>query len=283
MSLLEMIGKTPLVKLEDHGSSAIYAKLEYKNPSGSIKDRIAQRMVRDAEKSGKLIRGMEIIEASSGNTGISLSMVGSNLGYDVTIAVPVYATQGARSMIKNYGAGLIESDAYISDCLRRLSELRAENPGHYYFTDQARNPSVLMSNEDLGNEIVKGLRVDTFIASVGTGATITGVSKSIKKANPDAVTCAVLPDGKYRVPGVDDYRNDNLDRALLDQSLIDEEVRITEKEAILAARKLNNELGHYVGVSSGAVFAAAKKIAEEGRGNILVVLVDSGNRYKNVL
>ncbi len=283
MSVLEQIGKTPLVKLTSFGNSTIYAKLENENPSGSVKDRIAYRMIRDAEESGKLKKGMGIIEVSSGNTGTALAMIGKELGYDVTIVVPSYATDDVRRRIRSYGAELIEVEGFVGKCKEKIKKLIENNP-NYYFTEQDSNPSVIKSNEDLGNEIANTLKKINFFAySIGTGATITGVGGALKRINTKTQVYAVLPKDEYSVPGVDDPKDSTVPLKLFDAKIIDHEIRISEEYAIVAAKKLHHDYGHYVGVSAGAIYAAAEKIAKQETGNIVIIFPDSGDRYTHIL
>lgn len=283
MQLLKKIGKTPLVKLEAFGDLAVYAKLEYKNPSGSVKDRIAYRMVRDAEDSGVLGKGMGIIEVSSGNTGIGLAMVGKELGHPVTIVTGFGVTDDAKRIIKAYGAEVVEVEGWNKKCYERVNEIMEGKLGHFFWPNQATSLSALKSNEELGEEIARQLDVDVFLASMGTGSTITGVARALKKRNPKTKIYLVLPAAEYSVHGVGDYADTTVPLPLFDKTIVDHEIRIAEEDAVKAARRLHSNYGHYVGISSGAVFAAAEKISSREKGNAVIIFPDSGNRYTDIL
>ena len=278
------IGNTPLVNLGSFNDLEVYAKLEYRNPTGSIKDRIAFKMIEDAEHSGLLRTGMEIIEVSSGNTGISLSKLGMDLGYSVTIVSPIYVTEDSKRLIRQYNGKIIEVNGYFKDCYDIIEGLMREKPGHYYCPHQTANISSLISNEDLGREVLNQLNnIHIFLASIGTGSTLTGIGRVLKERNPDTRIYAVLPDGEYSVPGVDDYKDTNFDLPLLDKAIIDNEIKISEREAIEYAKELKDKYGHYVGISSGAVFAAVKKVSSNEKGNAIIIFPDRGDRYKHIL
>lgn len=281
--MLGEIGNTPLVELASFDESVLYAKLEHQNPSGSIKDRIAYRMILDARDSGELKRGMGIIEVSSGNTGIALAMVGRELGCPVTIITGAGVTDGAKRRIRGYGGKVIEVDGYFSNCYKKVDHLMSAKPNFYYCPRQERNPVALKSNEDLGYEIADQVDVDVFLASMGTGSTISGVGKALKQRNPHTQVHLVLPDGEYHFHGVDDPNETTVSLPNFNKDVVDHEIRIKEEAAIEAARRLHEEYGHTVGVSSGAVFAASERIATQQIGNILIIFPDNGDRYTDIL
>ncbi len=284
-----MVAETPLVKLDSFGSMTLYAKLENRNPSGTIKYRTARRMIVDAISSGMLKKGMTIIEHTSGNTGIALAYIGKELGYPVIIIGGKPVTPEAKDIIRKYGAELVEVDGWFIDCEKRVKEIIGKNPESYFWVQQGSNPSSLESNFNLGVEIAnqfdeqyKG-RIDVFLASMGTGSTITGVGQALKERNPKTKVYLVLPDGEYKYAGVDDKEESTVPMPLFNRNIADGKIRVKESEAIESAKRLHKEYGHYVGISAGADFAGAEKIASQETGNAIIIFPDSGDRYKHIL
>ncbi len=277
--------KTPLVKLGTFESLTIYAKLENKEPSGSIKYRTISRIIDDARASGALKDGMRIIEISSGNTGIGLALRGKQLGYPVTILTVKDATERAKEMIRSYGAELVEVDGWFVDAEKLVRERMEREPGKWFYTKQISNSSSLASNYDLGMDIVSQFRelsqgtIDVYVGSASTGSTLTGVGGALKKVNPKTVVYRVLPKVEYAYPGVDDEEVSTVPLPLYDGQIVDKKIRIEESAAVEAARELRKTYKHDVGISAGADFAAAKEIAKSEKGNCVIVFPDSGNRY----
>jgi cysteine synthase A len=296
--LFQSIGGTPLVKLRKipnvEGMDAdILVKLEYFNPTGSLKDRIYLEMITKAIEAGDLKPGMEIIEASTGNAGIACAFVGEILGYRVTIVIPAGMSQERMKIIRAYGGDIIFTPGAESDvdlCLEKIDELRKENPGKYWWPDQYRNPNNPMAHyKSTGPEIWQQTRgkVDCFIASQGTGGTLTGVGRFLKGKSPNTALYAVEPSeapmlskrewGSHKVEGI----GDGFVPFNLDLSLLEGIVTTTSEEAITMAKRLTLEEGIFCGISSGCNVAAAVKIARRHPEfeTIVTMINDTGQRY----
>ena len=295
--ITELIGHTPLVELtaieEKRGLKAkIIGKVEYFNPAGSIKDRIALAMIEDAEKSGKLKKGATIIEPTSGNTGIGLALVAAAKGYKIIIVMPDTMSVERRNMIKAYGAEIVLTDGSkgMKGAIEKADELAKETPGSF-IPSQFSNPANPAAHEaTTGPEIYDNLdgNVDIFVAGVGTGGTLTGVGKYLKSKNKDVKVVAVEPAsspvlsegkaGPHKIQGI----GAGFVPETLDTKIYDEIIPITNEEAFEYGREVAREEGFLVGISSGAAVAAGIKLAErpENAGkNIVVILPDGGDRY----
>jgi len=297
-NLFQSIGGTPLVKLrkipEAEGIDAdILVKLEYVNPTGSLKDRIYLEMITKAIEAGDLKPGMEIIEASTGNAGIACTFVGEILGYKVTIVIPAGMSQERMKIIHAYGGNIIFTPGAESDvdlCLKKIDELKKKNPGKYWWPDQYTNPNNPMAHyKSTGPEIweqTKG-KIDCFVASQGTGGTLTGVGRFLKKKNPNIALYAVEPWeapmlskrewGSHRVEGI----GDGFVPFNLDLSLLNGIVTTASEEAINMAKRLALEEGIFCGISSGCNLAAIVKIARHHPEfkTIVTMINDTGQRY----
>ena len=285
MNIIETIGNTPLVQLH-MGGGRIYAKLEKNNPAASIKDRIAYAMIKDAMESGELKPGMKIVEPTSGNTGIALSLIGKQLGYDVTIVMPASMSDERKALIRSFGAELLlVEEGGMQAAVDKAKELAAT--GEYYMPDQFSNPSnPKMHEETTGPEILESLdSVDVFVAGIGTGGTVTGVGRALKAKNKDAVVVGVEPAesplltegraGGHKIQGI----GANFIPGNYDPEVVDEVMTVTGEEALDMARRLSAEEGLSVGISAGSNVAAALKLAERYEGNIVTVLPDAAERY----
>lgn len=285
MNIIETIGNTPLVQLK-MGGGRIYAKLEKNNPAASIKDRIAYAMVKDAIDRGDLKPGMKIVEPTSGNTGIALSLIGKQLGYDVTIVMPASMSDERKALIRSFGAELLlVEEGGMQAAVDKAKELAAT--GEYYMPDQFSNPSnPKMHEETTGPEILESLdSVDVFVAGIGTGGTVTGVGRALKAKNKDAVIVGIEPaesplitDGKaggHKIQGI----GANFIPGNYDPEVIDEVITVTSEEALEMARRLSAEEGLSVGISAGSNVVGALKLAERYEGNIVTVLPDAAERY----
>lgn len=299
-SVLELVGRTPTVRLERYcgkvGARAnIYAKLESFNPTGSAKDRVALAMIERAEKQGILSRGATIVEPTSGNTGIGLAMVGALKGYKVVLTMPETMSEERRKLLKAYGAEIVLTDGSkgMDGAVAKAKEIVASDSTAYMpqqFENSA-NPEVHYLTT--GREIWEDMegKVDIVVAGVGTGGTISGISKFLKeKGRVKAV--AVEPysspllslgrSGKHVIQGI----GANFIPSTLDRTLIDEIIAVKDEDAISTMSLLCRSEGIFGGVSSGAALFAASLLAkeEENEGkNIVVVLPDSGDRYLSVL
>ena len=295
MSALKTIGNTPLVRLEktDLGMGArIFAKVEGVNPAGSIKDRVALAIIEDAEKSGRLKAGGTVIEATSGNTGIGLAYVCKQRGYRAVIVMPDSMTVERRNLIKSYGAEVVLTDGKkgMSAAVEKANELLKKTPNSI-LADQFNNPVCAQVHYDrTGAEIWEQTqgKVDIFVACVGTGGTLTGVGRYVKEKNPNVKVVAVEPTaspllsqgraGAHNIQGI----GANFIPKVLDRSIYDEVVTVTDLEAVTMAKQLKERENLYVGTSSGAAVAAALQLAKraENAGKVIVtVLPDEGSRY----
>ena len=295
MSALKTIGNTPLVRLEktELGMDAhIFAKVEGVNPAGSIKDRVALAIIEDAEKSGKLKAGGTVIEATSGNTGIGLAYVCRQRGYRAVIVMPDSMTVERRNLIKSYGAEVVLTDGKkgMSAAVEKANELLKTTPNSI-LADQFNNPVCAQVHYDTtGAEIWEQTqgKVDIFVACVGTGGTLTGVGRYVKEKNPNVKVVAVEPAaspllsqgraGAHNIQGI----GANFIPKVLDRSVYDEVVTVTDLEAVTMAKQLKERENLYVGTSSGAAVAAALQLAKraENAGKVIVtVLPDEGSRY----
>ena len=296
-SVDQLIGNTPLFKLSGFKkkydlAADIYAKVEYFNATGSVKDRIARQMILDAEQSGALKPGSTIIEPTSGNTGIGLSAVGTSRGYKVIIVMPDTMSVERRKLMKAYGAQLVltEGAEGMKGAIAKADELHAEIPDSW-IAGQFDNPSNWKAHYNTtGPEIEKALegKVDILVAGVGTGGTITGTGKYLKEKNPDLKVVAVEPassavlsgnkSGPHKIQGI----GAGFVPKVLDTDSYDEIIPVANEDAFETGASIGKTEGILVGISSGAALYAALQLAkkEENRGkNIVVIFPDSADRY----
>ncbi len=293
----ELIGNTPLletVNLENELSleAALLVKLEYFNPAGSVKDRIAKAMIDDAEKKGQLKKGSVIIEPTSGNTGIGLAALAAAKGYRIILTMPETMSVERRNILKAYGAEIVltEGAKGMKGAIAKAEELAKEIPGAFIpgqFTNPA-NPAIHKATT--GPEIWRDTdgKVDIFVAGVGTGGTVTGVGEYLKEQNPAVRIVAVEPDaspvlsegrsGPHKIQGI----GAGFVPEVLNTAVYDEVIRVTNDDAFAAAKLLAKKEGVSVGISSGAALSAAISLAKkpENKGKTVVALLpDSGDRY----
>ena len=294
-SVLELIGDTPLMRLNrvtDDCGASILAKLEFLNPTGSIKDRIALSMIEAAEKEGTIKPGSTIIEATSGNTGIGLSFVAAAKGYKMIVVMPEVMSMERRMVMKMYGADLVLTPAkdFVEGSCKKAKELAKQTDG--FCPDQFANPANVAAHRiRTGQEIWEQTdgKVDGFVAGVGTGGTLIGVAETLKKKNPRVVIAAVEPaespvmsegkSGSHRIEGIGDgFIPDIIARA---RDLVDEVITIKDEDAIRMTHRLIREEGLFVGISSGANVLAAMQLGKKlGKGRTIVtVLPDNAYRY----
>ena len=299
--ITELIGKTPLLQLTNymsnlHLEATLYAKLEYFNPAGSVKDRVAYALIADAEEKGLLKPNSVIIEPTSGNTGIGLAAVAAARGYKIILTMPQTMSVERRNLLKAYGAQLVLTDGAqgMKGAIAKAQELAAQIPNSFIpgqFTNPA-NPAV--HKRTTGPEIWEDTdgRVDLFVAGVGTGGTISGVGSFLKSKNPNVQVIAVEPKGSpvlsegvagpHQIQGI----GAGFVPQTLDTSVYDEVIPVSNEDAFAAMRRLAQQEGLLVGISSGAAVWAATQCAQrpENKGKIIVVLLpDTGERYLSAL
>ena len=295
--LTELIGHTPLMELSGYSrkyglQENIIAKLESFNPAGSVKDRVALSMIEDAEKRGVLKPGATIIEPTSGNTGVGLAMVATIKGYQLILTMPETMSLERRNLLKALGAQIVLTDglAGMAGSIAKAEELKDSIPGSVIL-QQFENPSnAEVHTRFTGEEIWQytDVQVAVFVAGVGTGGTVCGVARALKKHNPDVYIVAVEPasspvleGGKaapHRIQGI----GANFVPGIYDASVVDEIMPVPDDEAIRGGRELASTEGLLAGISSGAVVYAARKLAErpEFKGKRIVALLpDTGERY----
>lgn len=294
---IELIGNTPLVEvvnLEQHHDlkATVLVKLEYLNPAGSVKDRIAKAMLEDAEEKGLLKKDSVIIEPTSGNTGIGLAAIAAAKGYRVILTMPETMSIERRNILKAYGAEIVLTDGVkgMKGAIAKAQELAAEIPGSF-IPGQFENPAnPLAHRKTTGPEIWKDTdgKVDFFVAGVGTGGTVSGTGEYLKSQNPAVKIVAVEPDtsavlsgekpGPHKIQGIDA----GFVPKTLNTKIYDEIIRIKNDDAFAAAKEFAKTEGILVGISSGAAIQAAVELAKrpENAGKVIVALLpDSGDRY----
>ena len=281
-SLLELIGNTPIVELRPVGNVRLYAKLEGQNPTGSIKDRIAKAMIEAAEASGELEPGRELLEPTSGNTGISLALVAKLKGYPLTCVMPENATEERKRVLRLFGARIVLSPGEEgSNGAVRLALRLAEKNSSYFMPFQYGNAANPRAHyEGTGAEIVDALdRVDVVVAGLGTGGTLMGTGERLRETFPDVVVAAAEPLPGDPVMGLRSLEEGYIP-PILDVSKLDRKVLVSNEESVRALKQLLDEEGIFAGVSSGAVVHVARKLAaERDDGTIVAILADAGWRY----
>ncbi len=296
-AITEYIGKTPLVPLNrfsDRESAQIFAKVEFFNPGGSVKDRICLNMINEAERTGKLKPGATLVEPTSGNTGIGLALVAAVRGYKLILVMPESMSMERASLLSSYGAQLVLTPAWegMRGAIKEAENIIEQNPA-YFMPDQFSNPA----NPDVHRkttapEILEALngQVDAFVAGVGTGGTITGVGEVLKAKNPKSLIVAVEPaaspvlsggePGPHKIQGI----GAGFIPKILNRKIIDRVITISDDDAYKTAKLLARQEGLLVGISSGANALAAQIIAREiGKGKTVVtILPDTGERYISI-
>jgi cysteine synthase B len=283
--LLSTIGNTPMVELPHLAPSPgirLHAKLESANPTGSVKDRIAYRMLADARASGALQPGQTILEPSSGNTGISLAWIGRLMGHPVQIVMPDNTTVEREQLLRLYGAEIVPSPGAegSNGAIRQAQELAAADPS-LFMPYQYGNPGNPLAHEEgTGPEILAAVpEVDLFVAGLGTGGTLTGVGRFLKRERPGVRVIAAEP-----LPGEQVHGLRSLDEGfvppVLDASVLDDRYLVSNRDAVIALRRLMHEEGIFAGLSSGAaVHVALRCAAEMEEGSLVVLLADGGWKY----
>ena len=285
-NILDLIGNTPLIRLNGEN---IFAKAEFLNPGGSVKDRVALAMLEGAERDGKLKPDSVILEATSGNTGIGLALVGRTKGYCVRIVMPEGMSEERKKLIQALGAELLltPNDDSISGALKKAYEL-AEKDARVYMPQQFENPdNPRVHYNATAHELWRQMsgKIDCFVAGVGSGGTLQGVGTFLKEHNPKCKIIAVEPKnaaallghepGLHQIQGI----GDGFVPAVLDVSLLDGVIEVSDETAIETTRQIGAEHGLLVGISSGANVWAARQLARQIKGNVATVLPDRAERY----
>jgi len=287
LSIVDLVGDTPLIRLRkierDIPGVELYAKAEWKNPGGSVKDRPALRMIQEGIASGQLTPGKIILDATSGNTGIAYAMMGAAMGYTVTLCVPENVTPERKRILRAYGAELVFTNPLEGSdgAIRMAQKLNDAEPGKYFYADQYNNPFNWRSHYDTtGPEILKqvGARLTHFVAGLGTSGTFIGVGRRLREFKRDVVLASVQPDSPlHGLEGLK-HMESAIVPGIYDSALADEDVRVGTEESYEMTRRLAQEEGLLVGISSGANLAGALKIARKDS-VIVVVFCDGGERY----
>ena len=299
-SLPELIGNTPILELKRSGNvwktcAPIYAKLEYFNPLGSIKDRAALYMINEAQKSGKIREGTVVIEPTSGNTGIGLAYICATRGIRLVLTMPENMSKERQSLLAALGAEIVLTPAWegMNGAVTKAQQLHKKNPNSF-IPDQFSNPANVQAHvETTAPEILRDLdnQVDIFVSAVGTGGTLTGNAKVFRQVNPDCQVIAVEPAaspllsqgkiGPHKIQGI----GANFIPKILDRSLIDEIIPVADDDAYALCREVAKLEGLLVVISSGAALWAAREVARrpENQGkHVVVILPDTGERYLSV-
>ncbi len=297
-SATELIGRTPLLEVVNYAAAngvtetTILAKLEYLNPAGSVKDRIAFAMIKDAEKKGLLKKGATIIEPTSGNTGIGLAAVAASLGYKAILTMPETMSVERRKLLRAYGAQIVLTDGTkgMKGAIEKAEELANEIEGAIVLGQFVNEANPEIHRKTTGPEIYEDTdgEVDIFIAGVGTGGTVTGVGEYLKSKNPKVQVIAVEPEtspvlsggrpGAHKIQGI----GAGFVPQVLNTAVYDEIIQVSNEDAFATGREIAHKEGILVGISSGAALYAATQVAkrEENKGKTIVVLLpDSGDRY----
>jgi [CysO sulfur-carrier protein]-thiocarboxylate-dependent cysteine synthase len=284
-NLVEAIGNTPLVelpRLSPKPTVRVYAKLEGRNPTGSVKDRIARAMIEDAEERGQIAPGQTILEPTSGNTGISLAMICRRKGYPLKVVLPDNVTEERIGLLRMYGAEVVLSEgAKGSNGAVELALQMAERDASYYMPYQYGNEANPRAHyEGTAPEILEELdEVAAFVAGLGTGGTLMGVGRRLKEEDPDTLVVAAEPMQGEDVQGLRSL-DDGFIPPILDVSLLDRKIMVANREAIVWTQRLLHEEGVFAGVSAGAIASVAVRIGDElDGGNVVFLIPDDGWKY----
>ena len=281
-SVLDLVGDTPLVELKPVGDVRIYAKLEGQNPTGSIKDRIAKAMIEAAEAADELQPGRELLEPTSGNTGISLALVAKLKGYPLTCVMPENATEERKRLLRLFGAHIVFSpgDEGSNGAVRLALELAEREPRYFMPFQYANEANPRAHYEGTGTEIAEALdRVDVLVAGLGTGGTLMGTGERLRESFPDVVVAAAEPLPGDPVMGLRSL-DDGYVPPILDVSKLDRKVLVSNEDSVREVRRLLDEEGIFAGVSAGAVGHVARTLARElDEGVVVAIFADAGWKY----
>jgi cysteine synthase B len=287
MGVLETIGNTPLVRLESLNSNpnvAVFAKLEGNNPGGSVKDRIAYFMIKDAEETGRIKKGDTVLEATSGNTGIGLAMVGAARGYKVVLVMPECVSMERRKILEAFGAELILSPGNqgTDGAIKLARKMMGDTPEKYFMPNQFDNPANVRAHyETTGREIYEQTKgaVSVFVAGMGTTGTLMGAGRRLKEYNPEIRIVGVEPLLGHKIQGLKNMQESIVPK-IFNRSFPDEILNVNDEDAFATTRRLALEEGIFAGMSSGAaVFGALIMAKRLERGTVVVILPDRGDRY----
>lgn len=285
MKLEELIGNTPIIKLEripENPDVTIYCKLEGQNPGGSVKDRAALGMINGALERGEIKPGDRLVEATSGNTGIALAMIAAMKGLDMTLIMPESATEERKLSMRSFGAELILTPADKTiEYSRTLAQEMADNEGYLMLNQFGNDDNFKMHERTTGPEIWRdtGGKVTHFVSAMGTTGTIMGVSRYLKSQNPDIQIVGTQPTEGSSIPGIRRWSKEFLP-SIFDGSRVDRTIDVSEDEATIMTRRLAKEEGISGGMSSGGALTAALKLADEiDNGLIVCITCDRGDRY----
>ncbi|MGC8667730.1 MAG: PLP-dependent cysteine synthase family protein [Chthonomonadales bacterium] len=288
-SLLDLVGNTPLIRLArvtpQNRRVEVWAKAEWFNPGGSIKDRPALNMIRDGERTGRLSPGKTILDATSGNTGIAYALIGAALGYKVKLCLPLNASEERKQLLRILGAELVLTDPRLGSdgAILKAREIYAAGPEQYFYPDQYNNPANWRAHyTTTGPEIVKQTEgaLTHFVCGLGTTGTFTGAGRYLREHVPGVRLVAVQPSSAFH--GLEGLKHlpTAIVPGIFDPSLPDEIMEVDTEEAYAVTRRLAREEGFVVGISSGAVLAAALRLANRlDRARIVVIFADGGERY----
>ena len=288
-SVLDAIGNTPLVRLQKMSSGNVFAKTELQNPGGSVKDRVAKHILQTARDEGTLKPGMTIIEATSGNTGIGLALVGSQLGFPVVCVMPENMSEERKKIIRAFGGEIIFTSAEesLSGCMKKTKEIVDSEPQRYFLANQFSNPhNPEIHYRETAPEIWQdtGGEINIFVCGVGSGGTLQGIGTFLKEKDPTIKIVAVEPKNSAallgREPGLHSIQGigDGFIPDVLDVNLVDMVFTVSDDEAVETSRRLSQEEGLLAGTSSGAnVFAALHM--DNGRNRVVTILPDRAERY----
>lgn len=288
-SVCDLIGRTPLVRLRHFERETpgveLYAKAEWQNPGGSVKDRAAYRMILDGEKSGRLRPGLTIVDATSGNTGIAYAMVGAARGYQVKLCLPENASPERKLILRAFGVELVLTDPLegTDGAIREVRRMVAEDPDRYFYPDQYSNDSNWRAHFDTtGPEIIEQTsgRITHFVAGLGTSGTFMGTGRALRRFNPDVRLTSFQPDSPFHgLEGLKHMATAMVPR-IYDSTLADEDLGIASEDAYALVRRLAREEGLLVGISSGAALAAALMVARRlSEGVVVTVFPDGAEKY----
>ena len=286
-SVLDLIGNTPMVRINKMNTNkdvTVYAKLEGFEPTGSIKDRIALKMITEAEKSGELKPGKIILEATSGNTGIGLAMVGNQKGYHVIVVMSEAVSIERRKMMKAFGAEVILTAANLGTdgAIMKVREMMAENPDKYYNPNQFSNENNKLAHKKTAEEIWKQTngKITHFVASLGTSGTLMGVGKALKEYNSNIKIIEAQPEEGHKIQGLKNM-NEAIVPKIYDPSMVDEHIIINTEDAYETARRIVKDESLFIGMSSGAAMKAVLDILPKlPKDSVVVVMFpDRGEKY----